>query len=122
LGKERKLSLTENKTVQTLKMMQQIVQRIDSNSGKIKAWNNAVQFMFTDAEPYWLKIANGRVEKIEKANRKQDAVVTLICSVDTLQQILDNKLGAVRALVTRKVKVDGSILAIRELRQAIGIN
>lgn len=114
--------MAENKTSHASKMMQEIVNRIDGNSSKIQGWNNAIQFIFTDADSYWVKIRDGKVEKMEKANRKHDAVVTLICPVDTLQQILDNKLGAVRALVTRKVKVDGSILAIRELRQAIGIN
>jgi putative sterol carrier protein len=107
------------KTVQASQTISTITRKIDEKSEVIKDWNKAIQFVFTDAEPYWIKIANGKVEKVEKANRKQDAVVTVTCSVDTLQQIVDNKLGSVRALVTRKVKVDGSLNAIRELRQKV---
>jgi len=114
--------LTEDKTMQAEEVIKNIIKRINSNSKKGKDWNNAIQFVFTDSDPYWVKISDGKVEKVEKANKKQDAVVTLTCSVDILQKILDNELGTVMALVTRKVKVDGSILAIRKLRQAVGIN
>ena len=67
-----------------------IIKRINSNSNKVKNWNNAIQFVFTDAEPYWIKISDGKVEQAEKTNKKQEAVVTLTCSVDVMQKILDN--------------------------------
>ena len=113
---------TQNKAAQAEETIKNIIKRINSNSNKVKNWNNAIQFVFTDAEPYWIKISDGKVEQAEKTNKKQEAAVTLTCSVDVMQKILDNQLGAVMALVTRKIKVDGSILAIRELRQAVGIN
>ena len=114
--------MPETKNLQATQIIIDIKKRISDNSDKIRNRNNAVQFAFADAESYWLKNSNGKVEQQEKANRKEEAVVTLTCTLDALQQILDNKLGAVRALVNRKVKVDGSILAIRKLRQGLGIN
>jgi putative sterol carrier protein len=107
------------KTVQANSTIKTITRKIDEKSDSIKDWNKNIQFIFTDAEPYWIKITNGKVEKVERANHKEEAVVTVTCTVDTLQQIVDNKLGSVRALVTRKVKVDGSLGAIRELRQKV---
>jgi putative sterol carrier protein len=112
----------QDKAAQAEETIKNIIKRINSNSSKVKNWNNAIQFVFTDAEPYWIKISNGKVEQAEKANKKQEALVTLTCSVDVMEKIVDNQLGTVRALVTRKVKVGGSISAIRELRQAVGIN
>jgi putative sterol carrier protein len=114
--------LIEVKTIQAEELMKTITKRIEDNSEKVKNWNNSVQFLFTDADPYWMKVTDGKVEKMEKSNRKHDAIVTLICTVEVLQKIVDGKLGAVMALVTRKIKVEGSILAIRELRQGVGIN
>ena len=105
------------KTQQARQTINTVTSKINASSNAIKDWNRSIQFIFTDAEPYWIKIVNGKVEAVEKANRKNEAIATVTCSVDTLQAIVDNKLGSVRALVTRKVKVDGSLGAIRELRQ-----
>lgn len=75
--------------------------------------------MFTDGDAYWVKITEGKVEKVEKVNRKQDAAVTVTCTSETLHKILEGKMNSIQALLTRKAKVDGPISIIRELRQKV---
>jgi len=94
--------------------------RINSKTAEIKDYSKLVQFDFVDTGiAYRIKITNGHVEKVEKSDKRQDADVTVACKVNVLQAILDNKLGATRALITRKISVDGPVLAIRELRQKV---
>jgi putative sterol carrier protein len=111
--------MTTTNSLRGREVINTITRKINEKTEVIKDWNKAIQFVFTDADSYWIKITNGRVETVEKANRHQEAIVTITCSVETLQRIVDNKLGSVKALVTRKVKVDGSLGAIRELRQKV---
>lgn len=97
-----------------------VVDRINAKTNTIKNYSKVIQFYFTDASTaYRIKIISGKVEAVEKSPVKQEAAVTVSCKVEVLQNILDNKLGATRALITRKVIVDGPVLAIRELRQKV---
>jgi putative sterol carrier protein len=109
----------ESKTFSSEETIRTLTRKIDAKSENIKDWNRAIQFAFTDAEPYWIKITAGKVEKVEKALKKQEAAVTVTCSVESLQKIIDGKMNSVQALITRKVKVDGPVLIIRELRQKV---
>jgi hypothetical protein len=63
--------LTENKTVQAEETIKCLTQKINDKSENIKDWNKAIQFTFTDAETYWIKISNGKVDRVEKANKKK---------------------------------------------------
>jgi putative sterol carrier protein len=97
-----------------------VMDKLAAKKETITDYTKAVQFFFTDAGiSYKIKIVNGVAESVEKSPTKQDADVTVSCKVQTLQDILDNKLGATRALITRKVTVDGPLMAIRELRQKV---
>jgi len=97
-----------------------ITDKVEAKSSTISDYTKVVQFDFTDAHVvYRINIVNGHVKRVEKSDTRQDAAVTVACKVETLQDILDNKLGATRALITRKVSIDGPILAIRELRQKV---
>ncbi len=108
-----------NQVVQAEDVIKTIVKKINEKSDNIKEWNKAIQFAFSDVDiTYWIKITNGKVERVEKAKR-DDATVTVTCSVEILQKIVDNKLSSVQALITRKVKVDGPLKVIRELRQKV---
>jgi putative sterol carrier protein len=94
-----------------------ITDRINAKTATISDYNKTIQFYFTDASiAYQIKIVNGKVETVNKSPDKKEAAVTVSCKVEVLQNILDNKMGATRALITRKVVVDGPVLAIRELR------
>jgi putative sterol carrier protein len=100
--------------------IQNVVNRINAKTSIINDYTKIIQFYFTDANVgYRITITKGKVEKLEKSPTKQDAAVTVSCKVENLQNILDNKLGATKALITRKVVVDGPVLAIRELRQKV---
>ena len=108
-----------NQVVQAEDVIKTIVKKINEKSENIKEWNQTIQFTFSDASvTYWIKITNGKVEGVGNKKRN-DAVVTVPCSVETLQKIVDNKLSSVQALITRKVKVDGPLKVIRELRQKV---
>ena len=103
-----------SKAEQTIK---NITDRINAKTATISDYNKIIQFYFTDANiAYQIKIVNGKVETVNKSPAKKEAAVTVSCKVEVLQNILDNKLGATKALITRKVVVDGPVLAIRELR------
>jgi putative sterol carrier protein len=106
--------------VQAQMLMDSIVNRIKSKPSEMGNYTQLVQFYFTDAQvAYALQIQNGQVKSLNMFNDKQTADVSVSCKVQVLQDIFDNKLGALAALMTRKVKVDGPILAIRELRQKV---
>ncbi len=97
-----------------------VTDKITAKTSTISDYNKVIQFDFTDAKvAYRIKVTNGRVESVEKFSSRQPADVTVACKVETLQNIIDNKLGATRALITRKVVVDGPLMAIRELRQKV---
>ncbi len=97
-----------------------VTNKINAKTATISNYTKVIQFYFTDANmAYRIKIVSGKVEAVEKFPSKQEAAVTVSCKVETLQNILDNKLGATRALITRKVVVEGPVLAIRELRQKV---
>ena len=96
-----------------------LVNKTNSKTQYIKDYTRAIQFVFTDGDPYWVKITEGRVEKVEKVNRKQDAAVTVTCTSETLRKILEGMMNSIQALLTRKVKIDGPISIIRELRQKV---
>jgi putative sterol carrier protein len=97
-----------------------VLDKIAAKSATISDYTKVIQFDFTDAKVvYTIKIVNGKVEKMDKTSERKPADVTVACKVETLQNILDNKLGAMRALITRKVVVDGPVMAIRELRQKV---
>lgn len=101
-------------------LIESIVKRIKSKPEEMGTYTQLVQFYFTDAElAYTLQIQNGQVTSVKTYPEKQKADVTVNCKVHVLQDIYDNKIGALSALMTRKVKVDGPILAIRELRQKV---
>jgi putative sterol carrier protein len=109
--------MLETNLVNAEKTIKQVTDKINAKTQTISDYNKTIQFYFTDANiGYRIKIVNGKVEKVEKSPTKQEAAVTVSCKVETLQNILDNKLGATRALITRKVFVEGPVLAIRELR------
>ena len=102
------------------KTIKNVVDRINAKTAIISDYTKVIQFYFTDANTgYRIKIVNGKVDSVEKSATKQEAAVTVSCKVEVLQNIMDNKLGATRALLTRKVIVDGPVLAIRELRQKV---
>jgi putative sterol carrier protein len=112
--------MLEINTVNAEQTINNVVNRINAKTAIISDYNKIIQFYFTDANVgYRIKITNGKVEKVEKSPTKQEAAVTVSCKVDVLQNILDNKLGATKALLTRKVIVDGPVLAIRDLRQKV---
>jgi putative sterol carrier protein len=97
-----------------------VVDRINSKTAEINDYTKIIQFYFTDVNiGYRIKIVKGKVENVQSAPVKQDAAVTVSCKAEVLQNILDNKMGATKALLTRKVIVDGPVLAIRELRQKV---
>jgi hypothetical protein len=73
MSERRNSVLTENRTLQADELIKSITQKINVKSDNIKDWNKAIQFVFTDASPYWIKITNGKVEAIEKANQKQES-------------------------------------------------
>ena len=99
------------------KTIKNITDRISSKTETISDYSKTIQFYFTDANlAYRIKIVNGKVQAVDKSPSKLEAEVTVCCKVEVLQNILDNKLGATRALITRKVTVEGPVLAIRELR------
>jgi len=102
------------------KTIQNVVDKINAKTATISDYNKTIQFYFTDANmAYRIKITDGKVENVQKSPTKQEAAVTVSFKVEILQNILDNKMGATRALITRKVVVDGPVLAIRELRQKV---
>jgi putative sterol carrier protein len=90
-----------------------------TSNPNIKDYTRNLHFIFSDADPYWVKIVEGKVEFVEKVNRKQDSVATVTCNVEVMQKILEGKMSSIQALLTRKVKVDGSLSVIRELRQKV---
>lgn len=96
-----------------------LVNKINSKTQYIKDYTRAIQFVFTDGDAYWVKITEGKVEKVEKVNRQQDAAVTVTCTSETLQKILEGRMNSIHALLTRKVKIDCPISIIRELRQKV---
>jgi len=109
-----------NEMLNAEKTIQNVIDKINTKTETISDYNKTIQFYFTDANvAYRIKITNGQVENVYKSPTKQDAAVTVSCKVEILQNILDNKMGATRALITRKVIVDGPVLAIRELRQKV---
>ena len=102
------------------KTIKNVVDKINAKTATISDYNKTIQFYFTDeGAAYRIKIVNGKVENVEKSPDKKEAAVTVSCKAEVLQNILDNKIGATRALITRKVIVEGPILAIRELRQKV---
>ncbi len=112
--------MLESNLLNAEKIIKCVLDKINAKTATISDYSKIIQFYFTDANiSYRIKITNGQVENVEKSTDKQDAAVTVSCKVATLQDILDNKLGATRALITRKVTVDGPLMAIRELRQKV---
>ncbi len=107
-------------TIDAEKTIKCLTDKIAAKSASIADYSRIIQFDFTDAHlVYRITIENGRVKRVEKTSARQEAAVTVACKVETLQAILDNKMGATRALITRKVIVDGPIMIIRELRQKV---
>ncbi len=112
--------MSETMMIDAEKTIKCVTDKINAKTATISDYSKVIQFDFTDAKiVYTIKITNGRVEKVEKSSVRKEAGVTVACKVETLQNILDNKLGATRALITRKVVVDGPLMAIRELRQKV---
>jgi putative sterol carrier protein len=112
--------MSETVTINAEQTIKNVLDRIKAKTAVISDYTKVIQFYFTDASVgYRIKIVNGKVESVEKSATKQEAAVTVSCKVEILQGILDNKIGATRALLTRKVIVDGPVLAIRELRQKV---
>ncbi len=93
-----------------------LLKKVNYSTKKTKGYNNTIQFILTDANPYWIKISDGKIEKVEKANKK-DAELTVTCTSDVLRKILEKELSLALAMVTFKVTIDGSIFAIREFKQ-----
>lgn len=112
--------MLETITINAEQTIKSVVDRINAKTATISDYSKLIQFYFLDANVgYRIKIVNGKVESVEKSATKQEAAVTVSCKVEVLQNIMDNKLGATKALIMRKVIVDGPVLAIRELRQKV---
>ena len=112
--------MLDSKSVDAESTLKCILDRLAGKSAIISDYTKVIQFEFTDAQvAYRIKIVNGKVEHVEKFGSRQEAEVTVSCKVEIMQDIIDNKLGAMRALITRKVTVHGPVMAIRELRQKV---
>lgn len=112
--------MLETCTINAEQTIKNVVDRINAKTAIISDYSKVIQFYFIDAKVgYRIKIVSGKVESVDKSAVKQEAAVTVSCKVEVLQGILDNKIGATKALLTRKVIVDGPVLAIRELRQKV---
>lgn len=112
--------MLETITINAEQTIKNVLDRINAKTAVISDYTKVIQFYFTDVNVgYRIKIVNGKVESVDKSATKQEAAVTVSCKVEILQGILDNKIGATKALLTRKVIVDGPVLAIRELRQKV---
>jgi putative sterol carrier protein len=108
------------------KMAEEIVNRIiknvDSKPGILAKWGKAWQMYFTDINVgYVLKMGmDGKVEKVDKANKKSAAAVTMIFDTpDTLVKMMDKKLDNMTAMSTGKCKVEGPIPELMKISTAM---
>ncbi len=103
-------------------IVNRIVKNIDAKSAVLAKWGKSWQMYFTDINVgYVLKMGmDGKVEKIDKADKKGVAAVTMIFDTpDTLVKMMNKQLNNMAAMSTGKCKVEGPIPELMKISAAM---
>jgi putative sterol carrier protein len=114
--------LSEKKQKLAEELANRMAERINQYAEVMSGWGKAFQLIFTDADVgYWFKVGmDGKLEKLEKAIKSDQAVVTLSWDTETFKGILDKELNAQSAYVGGKIKVDGPTMELLKLQILFG--
>ncbi len=110
--------MSENKEKLAEDLVKEMTKRINENAEMLENWGKTFQLVFSDINVGYLFTITmkGEVGKVEKAIRKEDAIVTLTQSTDTLKDIFDGKLTPIAAAQMGKVTIDGPLMELAKLQ------
>lgn len=87
----------------------------------LKNFDRTIAFTLTDNDSYWFAISNGTVQAINKGIPLRSDI-KLISDTESLIMILSGKLDAMKAMMTRRLKISGSLQDVSWLKKFLDKN
>ena len=85
---------------------------------EIKSWNKVYQFVVEDAgAKFYVEIKDGELKVVE--GEHPSPIATLTAKAEVLQKILNGELDAMRAFMSRQLKITGNVLDTMNLKKLI---
>lgn len=104
-------------------LLNKSVNNVNSKPGVLKGWGKTFQLFFADIKVgYLVKVGmDGKVEKVEKVNKKSAAAVTSVYDTPaTLNALFEGKLDPMEAIAQGLVKPEGTIPEMTRVSVAMG--
>lgn len=84
---------------------------------EVSSWNKVYQFVVEGEGEFYIEIKDGKMEV--KEGRHPSPIATLTASREVLEKILSGELDAMKAFMTRQLKITGNVLDTMNLKKLI---
>ncbi len=85
--------------------------------GEIKTWNKVYQFVLEDDGKFYIEISGGTLKIVD--GEHPNPIATLTTTTEVLEKILKGELDAMRAFMTRQLKITGNVFDTMNLKKLI---
>ncbi len=84
---------------------------------EVKTWNKVYQFVVEGDGEFYIEIKDGKMEV--KEGKHPSPIATLSATREVLEKILNGELDAMKAFMTRQLKITGNVLDTMNLKKLI---
>lgn len=99
------------------KKFTEIFDRAKESLPEVQTWNKVYQIVLEDDGEFYIEISGGEIKVVE--GRHPSPIATLTTSTQTLQEILEGRIDAMRAFMMKKLKITGNVLDTMNLKKLI---
>ncbi|MEB3780635.1 MAG: SCP2 sterol-binding domain-containing protein [Desulfurococcales archaeon] len=84
---------------------------------EISSWSKVYQFVVEGDGEFYIEISNGEAKIVE--GKHPSPIATLTASKEVFEKILSGELDAMKAFMTRQLKISGNVLDTMNLKKMI---
>ncbi len=95
----------------------EIFERAKEKIPEIGSWNKVYQFIIEDDGEFYVEIRGGEARIVE--GRHESPIATIQAKRETLDKILAGELDAMKAFMTRQLKITGNVFDTMNLKKII---
>ncbi|MCE4604868.1 MAG: SCP2 sterol-binding domain-containing protein [Aeropyrum sp.] len=102
---------------QLKKRFEEIFEKAKQSMPEIQSWNKVYQIVLEDGGEFYIEISNGELKLVD--GKHPSPIATLTTTSETLSEILEGKLDAMRAFMSKKLRITGNVLDTMNLKRLI---
>lgn len=99
------------------KKFEALYARALESMSEIKTWNKVYQFVLEDDGKFYVEISDGSLKIVD--GEHPNPIATLTTTTEVLEKILKGELDAMRAFMTRQLKITGNVFDTMNLKKLI---